>query len=617
MNNRLLLNRELKPMLAMLLMVAAIIFVFQFGLGGGFIFDDRQNVVRNGALLLLSQDLDSWISAAYSFQPGNGSRALVMLSFAFDYWRGGMDPVVFKVTNICIHVVTSLVLIGFIRSLAMVAGYSDRAANAVSIVVTALWALHPLQVSSVLYVVQRMQTMSTLFTLLALWSYVEMRRAMIAGKSIKRGLILVIFFEALGLASKEDAVLLPAFAMALEFSIFNFCSQGEKARRILRLGCVLLTLAIVAVYFFLVVPRYWHWESYPGRDFSSYERLLTQARVLFLYLRQIFIPSPSDLPFYYDNYVVSRGLLSPLSTLACIAFLLGMLVWAWKVRLRFQLFAFGIFLFFLGHSLTSNILNLELVFEHRNQLPSIGVFLAVVVGVSEIWRRLGWELTRLLLLGCVLVVFEAAATANRAYVWGDPLRFAERSVDYSPNSERAWLALCTYYFDLNNGEPESQYIDKAIDVCEEGARRTSGVSLLFNVVIYRTIKGDVEAEDWRRFVAAFAAAPYDSEMIGLGRAILRNVQTGFPLDPKWTSEALKIVARRDDLDSRQYLQIALYVYKNAEDPSEALPYLKKFVLLAPDGDPLVERVFEDLQKSGYANWVVGLKVARINGGKVM
>src|SRR3546814_8167160 len=39
-----------------------------------------------------------------------------------------------------------------------------------------------------------------------------------------------------------------------------------------------------AVYALLVIPHYWHWDTLPGRDFSTLERVLTQPRVLCLYL---------------------------------------------------------------------------------------------------------------------------------------------------------------------------------------------------------------------------------------------------------------------------------------------------------------------------------------------
>src|SRR5690606_27834453 len=76
---------------------------FVLGLNGAFIFDDVPNIVHNPAVHMTEASIESLHRAAYSFQPGSGSRALAMLSFGFDHWRGGLDPTVFKTTNLVIH----------------------------------------------------------------------------------------------------------------------------------------------------------------------------------------------------------------------------------------------------------------------------------------------------------------------------------------------------------------------------------------------------------------------------------------------------------------------------------------------------------------------------------
>src|SRR5690606_15685794 len=91
------------------------------GLSGGFIFDDRENITQNAALYVSELGGENLLYAAYSFQPGGGTRALSMLSFALDYWRGGMDASVFKTTNLVIHGLTTLALALFLRRLLQLA----------------------------------------------------------------------------------------------------------------------------------------------------------------------------------------------------------------------------------------------------------------------------------------------------------------------------------------------------------------------------------------------------------------------------------------------------------------------------------------------------------------
>ena len=95
------------------------------------------------------------------------------------------------------------------------------------------------------------------------------------------------------------------------------------------------------------------------------ERLLTQSRVLVIYLTQTFWPAPSHLSFFYDDLLVSRNLLEPPSTLLSLVFVVLVLSAAIALRDRFPLAGFGVAFFFAAHALESGPLPLELVFEHR------------------------------------------------------------------------------------------------------------------------------------------------------------------------------------------------------------------------------------------------------------
>src|SRR5690606_10458044 len=105
------------------------------------------------------------------------------------------------------------------------------------------WALHPLQVSSVLYIVQRMQTLATFFIAIALWAYVRARMAQIEGRPGRTRLLLTGLAWAGGLGSKEDAVLLPAYLLALELTVFRFQAADLSLSRRLRNGYLLAAVA--------------------------------------------------------------------------------------------------------------------------------------------------------------------------------------------------------------------------------------------------------------------------------------------------------------------------------------------------------------------------------------
>src|SRR5690606_33757253 len=138
------------------------------------------------------------------------------------------------------------------------------------------------------------------------------------------------------------------------------------------------------------------------------------------------------------------------------------------IRNRAPLAAAGIFWFFAGHSLTSGPFNLELVFEHRNYLPLLGIVLAATDLVLRIRMRDGAK--ALGLVACTVVLAISAITAVRAAVWGDPLVLASDLVAKNPESARASNDLATIYVDYSGGDPDSPFFHFAIQEFERGSK---------------------------------------------------------------------------------------------------------------------------------------------------
>ncbi len=571
------------------------------GLGGGFIFDDSPNILHNANLQDIGGSLNDVLYAAYSYAGGK-ARSLSMLSLSLDFWRAGLNPQAFKVTNLAIHALTVLALTGFFRLLLLLAQWPTRRANVAALLLTALWAFHPLQVSSVLYIVQRMQTLCTLFVIAALWAYLAMRKAQIQGKRSRHFGLLALLFAALGFASKEDAILLPAYALALELTVLRFqAAQPALAARLQR-GYLLLTLTGLAAYLLLVVPHYWSWTVYPSREFSSYERLLTQGRVLTMYLSQSLLPLPGSMPFYYDDYVISRGWLQPPGTLLSWLLLACLLAWAWRWRIRRPLFSLGIFLFFSGHFITSNVFNLELAFEHRNHFPLIGVVLAAADLCMAIYQRYPLRLPIAATILALLIGAEVSATAIRAHTWGDPLRLAKSHADLRPNSTRAWLGLCGYYFE-ESGKKAGPLLDKAIATCQQGAELTDSPSMYSNVVIFKTIRGDTTQNDWAPLLAQLRSAPMNSQNKGIALVTLTNIDKGVPLDERGVLQTLDIISQRTTFAPHEYLRMGAYIHNRTHQPNKALPYLRSAVEHSPPDDPAIAQLLVQLKEAGREDWV--------------
>ena len=509
----------------------------------------------------------------------------------------------FKATNLAIHALTAFVLALFFRQLLLLAHWPARRAALVALALAGLWAVHPLQVSSVLYVVQRMQTLGTLFLVLALWAYLKARHAQIDARRSRRYVALTGLFWVLAFAAKEDSILLPAYAWVLELTVLRFRAARPALARGLQHGYAVAALVGVAAYLLVVVPHYWSWGDYPGRTFSSAERLLTQGRVLVMYIGQILLPLPERLPFFYDDLKVSRGLLDPVTTLPAWGLIAALLVWAWRWRAKRPVFACGVLLFFAGHFMTSNVIGLEMAFEHRNHFPLIGAVLAL--GDMMVAALLRWSVRLEWGVAWVVLVFAATGTATviRAHAWGEPLRFAQYGVDIAPDSERAWLALGGVHAYLARLRPGSSHLDSAIETCRQGAQRLGSALLLSNVVNYKTIKGNVTQQDWDRFHQRLEQVPMTVQNRNVIWVMIQNAQRGIPMDERGVLTTMEILSRRTTYSPSENLRLASYALNDTPFSEEALPYLIRAVEQSPAGDAGIEQMLSALSESGWDEWV--------------
>lgn len=585
--------------------------VFTPGLPGGFIFDDVPNIENNSAIRMDQLDAASLYTVVATPPMSGQMRTLPTLSFALDYWRaGGADPATFRTTNIVIHAITTLVLAWFFRALLSTAGVPPGRAQWAAVALASAWALHPLQVSSVLYAVQRLQTMGTLFLVLALLAYMKARNAQATGQRTRTWWMLTAFSWVLAMGCKEDSVLLPAYTLALELTVLGFRGADADATRRLRRGYAIATLAGLAAYLFLVVPYFWSTDGYGGdRDFSTLERLLTQPRVLCLYLWQIVVPLPGHMPFYYDWLEPSRGLLQPWTTLPAIAALLALLGTAWRLRMRWPLFSLGVLLFFAAHFITSNVIGVELAFEHRNHFALVGAVLAVGSLLFHLCQRL--RLPHAVLVAGPIVVLAGLAigTASRAHDWRSNLAHAQASTRIAPDSGRAWVSLCAEYLKAGGGPvPGNPNLDEAIAACEAGASAAPDMLNSTAVLIaLKSLRGDATARDWERFRQRLETTFMTRDNRRSIQVLMHYSRKGVELDQRELLETISMFARRIDPTPFQLASYGYFIMNDLGQPDLAMPYFTTAVQAIPADDPFRRQLGGELRQIGRPDLAVQIE----------
>lgn len=481
--------------LTLLAIVLVVGVIFSQGLPGDFVFDDRLNIELNSAIYMERLNWESIANAWNASKTGNIGRPVAMLSFGLSHYFSGLDASGFKQLNIAIHCLNTVLVILIIFSLLEFRARStkeqderlDRSNNWLwASVVGALWALHPLQVSSVLYVVQRMNLLSTLFTLLPILLFIFVRHKVPKNRIVLAGCWFgVIVLWIAGMLSKENAALLPLYLLLIEY----FTVPPQRRFWASRPGqqVMLVTIIITGLLALYYLHFYANWFSagYELRAFTMYERLLSQARVLMIYQYWILVPDISQYGLFQDAFSPSRSLLNPLTTLTSLCSLVFIGSLCWFMRNRLPLFSFGMLFFFVGHLLESSIVPLELVFEHRNYLPSLGMLVAVSAVARVLLAQLSLKGPVTIIAIAAVLLYFGLSSWVRAADWSSFHRHMTVLAQQHPMSARSQWGLAMSYIRQYDQSTKSDQLQRD--------------SLYRNIVLYSKRAFDAD----RDYVASY------------------------------------------------------------------------------------------------------------------
>lgn len=450
----------------MALLVAAYL-VYMPGLSGAFLFDDFGNLPPLGDTGPIRHAWQAWAWITSGFAGPTG-RPVALASFLLDTRNWPAPPEAFKQTNVLIHLLNGVLLAGLSQALARGLGIDARRAAWVAILAAGLWLLSPLLVSTTLYVIQRMAMLAALFVFAGLWAYAHGRLQLQEGRPIRAyvwmslglglGTVLATF-------SKENGALLPLLAWVIEAYVFDadHRARDRHGLRFLwwRRVFVYLPSAALLAYLAYQLPMLFSDQTF-GRPFTPWERLLTETRIIWTYLGDLWLPGLHGGGLFNDDIQISTSLLRPLSTLFAtlgIVLLLAIATFArWARTPWIRSVGLAIAFYFVGQLLESTFLPLELMFEHRNYLPAGLMFLPLAILLvqhSTTTRR--WPMW----LAVMLLTVFALLTFKRADLWGKPFIQALSWAQQHPDSARAQSYLANFWVQTGNYPEAERLLDAA------------------------------------------------------------------------------------------------------------------------------------------------------------
>ncbi|TDG15064.1 hypothetical protein E2F43_02150 [Seongchinamella unica] len=426
---------SIKAYLFLSALVAYVAWLYAPGVNGPYLLDDFSSL---GHLPNLGERPEWSFDYAFGDQSGLLGRFVSMSTFVLE--AAISDDIVAsgKQSNIFLHVLTGVLLAWFLELL--LSFTSVRNAGLIAVPFAAIWLVAPLHVSTVLYVVQRMAILATMFSIASLICYLLWRKSQVSGHGHSLYMFACLFFGALAVLSKENGILFIPLILLLELLYLQFEGVGgDIDARIKRIVVFLLVFGIAVMVLVAVIKWDWIQSGYSIREFTLQQRVLTQARALWDYVGQFYHPDMSRLGLFHDDYEVSSSVLQPLSTLTSLlglAVVLGIFLFSISFK-RCRRLVFGPVFFIVAHSLESSILPLELYFEHRNYLPSIGLVilpLVVFVALLRKWPEVG---SPLLVWVWIYVLWLSLQASSQVQIWSSSPLLAMQHVNGHPESARA------------------------------------------------------------------------------------------------------------------------------------------------------------------------------------
>jgi tetratricopeptide (TPR) repeat protein len=367
-------------------------------------FDDSSYITRNPQVTSgLRWSTIPW--AFTSFDAGNW-HPLTWLSHALDYQLFGLNPAGHHFVNVVLDAINAALLFWVLESL--------TCAPWRSLMVAALFAVHPLNVESVAWAAERKNTLSMLFFLLTVWAYMRyVRRPGGARYAVVAGLL------ALGLMSKPQIITLPLVLLLLDywplgrFRVGPIPNRGHSAVPLFAEKIPLLLLSGLSALVTLLAQGSAH-AVHTSRELPLSIRLENAAISYARYLGHIFVPL--DLaplyPYPLGHLEIFRVAAASASLLAITALVI------WQRQHQFLLVGWLWFLGTLVPMIGLVQVGEQAMADRYLYLPMIGIFIMAVWGGAEVFRGTQGRSTLAFLCAVPLVAF-SLITHRQIGFWKD------------------------------------------------------------------------------------------------------------------------------------------------------------------------------------------------------
>ena len=423
-----------------LLLFAAVLASYSSIIHNQFLDYDDNEYITNNAHVKAGL---TWANVQWAFSTSEEANwhPLTWLSHELDSELFGLNPVGHHVVNVLLHAVNAVLLFLLLQS---ATGFRWR-----SLMVAALFALHPINVESVAWAAERKNVLSMLFFLLALYAYGRYARRSGLGRYIA-----VAGFFVLSLLAKPQAITFPFLLLLWDYCPLDRMGAPDKSAQsgsvprfsqptLLLEKVPLLLLSAASAVATMVVQSAGHAVKDLAR-FSLPSRMETTIVSYVRYLGKAFWPAKLVAPYPHPLHLYPAWEVGA-------AVVLLLLITAVALRARNRRYLAVGWLWFLG-SLVPMIglvqVGEQAMADRYAYIPFIGLFLMIVWLIADWvadWNKARQISTRWLAIPAVCCLLALATlTYRQVGYWHDPESFWKRALALTQDNYIAHEALAGF-----------------------------------------------------------------------------------------------------------------------------------------------------------------------------
>jgi tetratricopeptide (TPR) repeat protein len=445
-----------------LLAIWGILFIaYSNSFQAGLVFDNSSVIGQDPRIREATpQNIESILTGGYRYSTNSAGlyRPLTTFSFLLNYavFGNGSRPSGYHWANLVVHGVN--VALAYALSIAVFGETAPAWALA------AIWGLHPLLTESVTNIVGRADLLAAFGVLAGLLCYV--RAASAAGRRRLAWLAGIAAAQAVGLFSKESAVVLPGIMLVYDLTWFDRTTWRGRAPAY---GALALPFA---AFFYLRGQLHLHmlvsFADNPLVNAGFWTARLTAVKVIGNFLWLFLWPARLSADYSFNalplfgwrasNWEDAQAIVA---IAACLGAALLVLILAVRGRRTGKPMLFFLAFFFIAVSPTSNLIVIigSIMAERFLYLPSVGLAGCVVAAIYALGRRnplrrpatarVAWAM-----LGVACLAL-AARTYARNFDWKDELSLWSSAVNVCPGSAKAHYNLGKALESLPGRVPEA------------------------------------------------------------------------------------------------------------------------------------------------------------------